>query len=988
MIRSLINFAINFSSFFLVYFFIGIFPLFLFGINLVSIVISVFVGLWLVSFWLDYNYENENHKDRKKQQLRQLEIDLFSETSVIGKLLQLEAAHKLIELIEDDSLHTVRILANAVSDSKNRKVQETILDALQKIDNQSHINAICKVWADTRHRDLANSLVKKRWIASEPVALKVITALKANQPQVIINGDEEIVEPLLNAFKDKDSEIANRASECAISLTDSKAIDYICQKWVKNRDKFLEQIVCRGKYVGQKPVELKVLTALKAGNFEKLTSCNEEIVTPLLNAINDRDNNISHNAKQFIFLLNNSNVLDAIFIKWAVYRDSFLEEVLCQRQYVVSNPVSLKVLTALKVNRLDVIRECGQEAIEPLLQALNDADVDISNRVRKCIFSLTNSEATDYICDLAIKQSHKVACEIAIKAKYAPRQPDQRALFYFLTDQWKKYESLDYEHKLLQKSYELGNDQLRQQIAEKIKQAGYAELIKVIAGGNRKKRLSEMTDAEWETTIELLVSNRQWEEMWRLVREAPAVWNVQLLGKLDKVGWLPETEQEQIAFASLKKLANKCSKEIEIQPIDNLDCQVTLTNSGRILGFSPDSQILASSHGNKEIKLWQMPHGEHLATLPISDIFRKNAVSFSPDSKMLASYDCSIGLRLWKMPHGEHLATLPTNDDIKPISCGVNFSPDSKILASYNCSEKEIKLWKMPHGEHLATLSTNNDITPRGISFSPDSKILASYDHSGEIKLWQMPHSKHLITLSTDDEGSRFGVNFSPDGKILASYGNKIRLWKMPHGEHFATLSIDDEDSLFGEIDFSSDGKILAGYGSLQEIKLWQVSNGQILPSFMMHRNKSKWDKSIKTYSHDSKVLVRYDLKEGIRLWKIPDGQLIATFYNDAKRIYEMTISPDGKIFANCAETIRLWTPHIFWTLDILRLTRLSIRQLSWQNRDSVQKALRNQEITELERYWLEFMQALIDRYQLYDVEIEDASRLISTGEFDIEIEG
>ncbi len=98
-------------------------------------------------------------------------------------------------------------------------------------------------------------------MASAPVIdIRVLSALKAKQLEVVTSGGQEIVEPLLGAFQDRDSEIANRASECMISLTNPDAIDYVCQKWAKTRDKTLEQLVCKGKYVAQQPIELRVLT--------------------------------------------------------------------------------------------------------------------------------------------------------------------------------------------------------------------------------------------------------------------------------------------------------------------------------------------------------------------------------------------------------------------------------------------------------------------------------------------------------------------------------------------------------------------------------------------------------------------------------------------------------------------------------------------------------------------------------------------------------
>lgn len=204
---------------------------------------------------------------------------------------------------------SIREISIFISKSINKQLNSIILKQLSRITEQSCIDEVCKIWADTRHQDLANLLVKKGWIASAPADIRVLSALKANKLDVVINGSEEIVEPLLNAFQDKDSEVANRASECAVSLK--------------------------------------------------------------------------------------------------------------------------------------------------------------------------NLEVQEKLCRLVIEKDNQIASQVAIEAQYAPQEPKDRALFYLLTEQWDKYENLDFNQALLQKAHELANESLRIRIVSKLRQAGRVAILLV-----------------------------------------------------------------------------------------------------------------------------------------------------------------------------------------------------------------------------------------------------------------------------------------------------------------------------------------------------------------------------------------------------------------------------------------------------------------------------------------------------------------------------
>jgi hypothetical protein len=114
--------------------------------------------------------------------LKQLEERLYSQMPLIGGCLRQRAAQALAR---DSSPDAVRVLAKAIARSDDKQVLAIALDALRWIRRQQCIDEVCAVWAVTRHKDLANLLIKKGWVAFAPVDVKVLSALKAGQLEVV-----------------------------------------------------------------------------------------------------------------------------------------------------------------------------------------------------------------------------------------------------------------------------------------------------------------------------------------------------------------------------------------------------------------------------------------------------------------------------------------------------------------------------------------------------------------------------------------------------------------------------------------------------------------------------------------------------------------------------------------------------------------------------------------------------------------------------------
>ena len=919
------------------------------------------------------------------------------------------------------------------------------------------VDAFCDQWSRNRNKFSEQILCQSEYVAQEPVELKVLTALKVGKFQVIQECEGEIVEPLLKAFNDRDREIANNARKCAAALTNTDAIDAFCEQWSRNRGKFLEQILFQRKYIAQEPIELKVLSALKVGNFQIIQECGQKIIKPLLKAFDDRDKEIVDNAKKLIVALTDFKVIDSSIVdyicqKWSKTRDPILEQWICREKYVAQEPVELRVLTALKTNNKQTIVEQGAEIISLLLKAYKDTDSVIVNNAQSALQSiLENAEAQKLFVSLIADPQNWIAREISEAVKFTPRDPHQRALFYFLTEQWNKYESLDFEHTLLQVAYQEGNEQLRRTIIQKIRLTGRVKWLKIITGGNQKKRLCDMTDSEWKTALTILDNCKQWQEMWQLAQKSPAIWSKQLLQRLKRIAWQPKVE-EQAIFKKLIHLADLCprnfpslGKLFHEQDISNVEV-LKIKKSNISDNFSPDGKLFANSFVGKTIyetiiKLWQIHDGKLLTTILTEHTRSIHGITFIHDGKLLASYNNTDDrtIKLWQIPDGKLLTTIPDANSIP------TFSSDNKLLAVCNNYSNEtnlhvdetVKIWQIPDGKLLASIPCFNFCnlpihSPKYTSlykFSPDSKLFAirSKSNDNKIELWQMPDAQLLTTL-TGHVSSVFGIAFSPDGKLLASCSRDgaINLWQMPNGKLLTTLT--NHASSVYRIIFSSDGKFLAS-GSrscyeerMQEtINLWQISNGKLLTTL------TSYDASNFEFSPDSHIFAAYSYHDKtIQLWQTLNGKLLITLGNyTADFVHSITFSPDSKlIVCQSGSKMAIWctvsglhlktyhnisSDRIIFSPDsqqiavggnnyctffflvssyVFQLSRSSINKLSQQNREYIEETLKNGEITEEERHWLEFMQGLLNWHQRFDVDIEDAPQLISTGEFDIEIAG
>lgn len=678
-----------------------------------------------------------------------------------------------------------------------------------------------------------------------------------------------------------------------------------------------------------------------------------EVVRALAEAVtNIDDEQVCHGVLEALRSVTDQRCIDEICAVWAKTRHRELGSLLEQVGWVAAAPEWLRLLTALKSGQLETIEPGGAEIVAPLLRACEDTDSTVAAQARLVLQRLPKPEAQEELYRLVIETDHPLACEIAATVQHAPRDPQQRALFFLLTGQWERYDELDFDRSLVRAAYQVGNEWLQGRIADLTRRAGRVDFVEVIAGGRQRRRLAEMTDSEWAVVLSLLNKHQAWPEMWQLAQVAPAGWSVQLLRRLGEEGWLPEDKDpflgEQTDFRELVQLARRCRAE-GLQLGSSVRCQATLAgHSASVydlatnpapLSSGSGGQWLASGSGDRTLRLWRLPDGKSLKALTghTDEVW---GVTISPDGRLLVSGSDDRTIRLWRLPDGKALKTLKGQTDtlnalvISPVP--LDGGTGQWLLAS-GSEDHTVQLWSLPDGKGLKTLTGHTDLII-DLAISPDGRLLASGSRDGTARLWSLPDGAPLKTLS----GHTSSVNclaFSSNGRLLVSgsLDKTVRLWRLPEGRLFKTLK--------GHTD--------------------AVVDVAISPT-------------------DTPVLASGSLDKTVRLWNLANGTLLKTLTGHTDWIMGLAISADGQLLASGSEdqTIRLWSS------DLAHLSHRPVTQTDINDKSWVEETLQHGKISIAERGWLEFILALIRWRRRFDIEVEEAPRRISIGEFDIEIEG
>lgn len=293
--------------------------------------------------------------------------------------------------------------------------------------------------------------------------------------------------------------------------------------------------------------------------------------------------------------------------------------------------------------------------------------------------------------------------------------------------------------------------------------------------------------------------------------------------------------------------------------------------------WSPDGKRLAVSSGNY-LRVYDSQNLSLLNKLEIGSL--SHSVEYSSNGKWLAVGSRDGFIRIWEVSKIEN-----SNPDspapvikIEAHKKGVNsivFDSSGERIASSG-NDAVAKVWDIETGENQANL-IGGTLTIPAVEFIIDEKSLA-LANGNVIRLREIGNERITGTFLSDNP--LFCLDISPDGSLLAAgdIENKIMLWGPDSAFRTGVEEFPEADILAGhegksnsykslvwDVEFNPSGNLLASAGGDGTIKVWDVSQKELLVSLEGH---SHGVTSI-AFDPEGQILASGGLDGTIKLWGI-----------------------------------------------------------------------------------------------------------------------
>lgn len=268
-----------------------------------------------------------------------------------------------------------------------------------------------------------------------------------------------------------------------------------------------------------------------------------EAVPLLVRAISDKDALVRETALSALRSLKETEAIDAICALWATNRDTAAGAIIAERRYVATKPAEVRVLSALKTNYAELLSQDAQ-FVPVLLKVIEDSDRAISRGAMGVLRSLSDRNAVDALCRVAIETPDGVAAKICIECRKRPSDPEEACLFLFVTRQLDAYFQEDFEFQNLRAAYDRAGEGVRGHVMEVVRSGDR----RCLGFFGRRKPLSECSAPEIELAIESALKHRDWPRLFRAFQEMPLKYGFPLLEYFRKSGWAPEAEDMKILY--------------------------------------------------------------------------------------------------------------------------------------------------------------------------------------------------------------------------------------------------------------------------------------------------------------------------------------------------------------------------------------------------------------------------------------------------------
>ncbi|BBB90365.1 MAG TPA: hypothetical protein PKA28_12690 [Methylomusa anaerophila] len=557
-----------------------------------------------------------------------------------------------------------------------------------------------------------------------------------------------------------------------------------------NKEKEAEAAAITAAFANQ------VQVALAAGKPEIPAGMGPEVVTHLVDALNNTDAVVAANARKALGRLTDGGSIDAFCSLWVDSRRQDLAAIIAEAGYVAAGPIRNRVLTVLKTGAAISMLSWGRETVRELIAAAGDSDRDIAGAAREAMLTLTAAAAIDALCEEALNPAadpRLIAWVIA--AGYTPQEDSRAALFYCLTEQWEKYFALDWQdHRpLLAAGYSRATTAEKDRFLKVTRRSGNSRLVvELLLGCGSPQDYEQITWDDWSCVVNILADRQAWADMYRMIFRAPVEWAAEMTLILARAAWQPPP-WDRLIWRLMVELCPGQGKDVFV-PDGRSVGKLFLRDSGanlQCLAFHPDGKILAGGGGDGRVRLWRIgDEREFELGLPWRTVDLHAAavtcLAFSPDGRYLATAGADGKAHIWTMPDIKWTATVKGQPGLVE---SIFINNQGKILAAAKdrVMAPVIRLWQWD-GAFMTTRSQ----MPAGVSGAtavhPGQQGLYSGGKNGRIRFWPLAagkpggvvcaHAGPVTALAATDS---LLASAGADGCVKI-WWNEQQMWQQPAG--------------------------------------------------------------------------------------------------------------------------------------------------------------------------------------------------------------